>query len=101
VDDWCISCNVLFRQLFGDYFDGNSLDTVDASIGCIFIKDLILDLDYCGIDWSIVDFWLRNMCLTRLVRIGVLDLFTIGLLSQYMNIVIDLYKVRICDDLDR
>ena len=45
-----------------------------------------------GLDWSGVDFWLRNMCCTELVRTSGLDFYTVGLLPQYMDLVIDLYR---------
>ena len=68
------------------------LDTVNSSIECIFIKSGFWIWITSNLDWSEVGFGLRNMCLIRLARISGLDMYTVGLLPQYMDLVIDLYR---------
>jgi len=62
VNDWGISCKVLVRQFLVIILMVIQLDTVDASIGCIFIKARHWTWIISGLDWSINDFWLRNIC---------------------------------------
>ena len=42
------------------------------------------------LNWSGVDFGLRNMCLIGLVRTSELYMYTVGLLPWYIDLVIDL-----------
>jgi len=70
------------------------LDTVDSSLGCVFIKrlDFGLGSSVIWIGGSGVDSGLINMCPTGLVKTSGLDMYTVGLLPRYMYLVIDLYR---------
>jgi len=68
------------------------LDTVDSSIECIFIKSLDFGFGSPVISTGVKLALGWEMCLIGLARISGLDMYTVGLLPQYMDLVIDLYR---------
>ena len=74
---------IFIRQLFGDYFDGNST----RYCGLFNRMYLYQKIGFwtwinSGLDWSGVNIGLRNRCLTGLVRTSGLNMYTVGLLPH-------------------